>query len=180
MKKSFIIIIMVLLLAACTSQDSHKSYKSVIELDDLKFEVEDYEIRSSNNPDDKNVQVFVKKAIHYQFSLLNTGIEKIGSDNIDDEKLEVYIEAHENLLDFMEPNLFETNKSNMRSGSGSGSQQTYLNPNEKGEYFFTYIIADIKDLELIKENALDADIVVLLTNSSGISEEIKRITLNKK
>ncbi|QOY34744.1 membrane lipoprotein lipid attachment site-containing protein [Anaerobacillus isosaccharinicus] len=60
MKKLFIIIIMVLLLTACTSQNSHKSYKSVIELDDLKFEVEDYEILSSNNPDDKNVQVFVK------------------------------------------------------------------------------------------------------------------------
>lgn len=169
---------MVLLLTACTSQNSHKSYKSVIELDDLKFEVEDYEILSSNNPDDKNVQVFVKKAIHYQFSLLNTGIEKIGSNNIDDEKLEVYIEAHENLLDFMEPNLFETNKSNMRSGSGS--QQTYLNPNEKGEYFFTYIIGDIQNSEVVKENALDADIVVLLTNPSGISEEIKRITLKKK
>uniref|UniRef100_A0A1S2L788 Uncharacterized protein n=1 Tax=Anaerobacillus isosaccharinicus TaxID=1532552 RepID=A0A1S2L788_9BACI len=92
--------------------------------------------------------------------------------------MEVYIEAHENLLDFMEPNLFETNKSNMRSGSGS--QQTYLNPNEKGEYFFTYIIGDIQNSEVVKENALDADIVVLLTNPSGISEEIKRITLKKK
>lgn len=169
---------MVLLLSACSSENSHKSFESIVELGDLKFEVGDYEIKSSNNPNDKAVQVFEKKAVFYQFDLLNTGTEKIGSETTEGEILEVYIEAHDKLLVLMEPNMFETNKSNMRSGNGR--QQTYLAPNDKGEYFFTYIIADSQDLGEVAENILDADIVVLLTKPSGESKEIKRITLNKK
>lgn len=165
----------VILLSACSSQNSHKSFESVIELEDVKFEVSNYELKSSNNPNDKDVQTFHKNALYYRFTLLNTGVEKIGSEKIDDEKLEVYIEAHDHLFAFMEPNRFGNNKSNM--WRASGSQQAFLNPNDKGEYFLTYIIADNQDLDNVTENALKADIVVLLVTASGESKEIKRFNL---
>lgn len=167
----------VMLLSACSSQNSHKSFESVIELEDVKFEVSNYELKSSNNPNDKDDQTFHKNALYYQFTLLNTGVEKIGSEKIDGEKVEVYIEAHDHLFAFMEPNLFENNNSNM--WRGRGSQQAYINPNDKGVYFFTYIIADNQDLDKVIENARKADIVVLLVTASGESREIKRFSLAK-
>jgi len=185
------------ILSACTTTttDSNPSSKNSIELSALTVEVEEYELRdsgnlgndSSKNNSNEEAEGYKKdvKVLHYNFELLNAGDEVIGTVNGDgSNQLIVYMEAHDELLALMAENYWkiedtEGKAPNLLSNmlGLSAKKQTYLKPNETGQYSLKYEISEGQDLNDVLEKAYNAEIVIKLGDVFEESELLKRINL---
>ncbi len=147
---------------------------------------------------DKKGQELVPTALYYEFTIKNIGNKKIGDaankglDMKAGEGLDIKIEPNDNLVasskEIIGFNIFNPSDYN-ESGLGYGSNyHSVLEPDEEGKYTLHYelgvseenpnvpILVPSKDqLEKLKNNALDATLIVLLEG-----KEIARFELQKK
>lgn len=173
------LIIIVVVLSACSS-------KKAVELIDTKVDIINDKERIGSmilQTGEKEGQEVVATSLYYAFSIKNEGSKKIGHSS---EGLKIKIEPHEKLLtvskEVMGFNIFNPAEFD-NSGLGYGHS---FNVTE-GQYILHYdlssneettevLLAPSKEqLDKLKNNALEATLIVLLDN-----EEIARFDLSKK
>ena len=188
--KRFIVLLtlisVIAILSACSSKTS-------LELTDKEVDIVNDKERLGSmilQIGEKAGQEVVPISLYYTFSIKNEGSKKVGDEA---ENLMVKIEPNEKLLsvskEVMGFNIFSPTEF-LDKGVGLGYGHSFngvLEPNTEGQYILHYnlgineetteaFLAPSKEqLDKLKENALEATLIVLLGN-----EEIARFDLSKK
>lgn len=185
--KRFIVLLslisVIAILSACSSKTS-------LELTDKEVDIINDKDKTGSmilQQGEKAGKEVVPTALYYTFTIKNEGSKKIGDTT---EPLIVKIEPNEKLLtvskEVMGFNIFNP-KEYDNSGLGYGtSYGSILEPNTEGQYILHYdlgineettealLVPSKEQLEKLKNNALEATLIVLLGN-----KEITRFDLSK-
>ncbi|MBM7692468.1 hypothetical protein JOC77_001898 [Peribacillus deserti] len=174
------------LLTACSSKPSLELVNTNVDIVNDKDKVGAIGITEG----DKKGKELVPTALYYEFAIKNTGNKKIG--DIGEKGIQIKIEPNDNLVasskEIIGFNIFNPSEYEA-SGLGYGHTSAYiLEPDQEEKYTLHYdlgvsednpqvpfLVPSKEQLKKLKDNALDATLIVLLDD-----KEIARFDLKNK
>ena len=183
------IFITLLLLSGCSSKPSLELMGSTVEISDRSTGI-------GITSGERQGEIIQTISLSYHFVLKNTGkkslggMEKINDDTFEaDDGVKVYIEPDETLKSVSEEvmgfNIYDEEEMKKANLSVGKTSNPVLEPNQKGEYTFTFDLGALEEnpeiriapssdqLDKLKNSAMDATLIVSVEN-----EVIARFDLN--